>query len=140
MAVASHSFAATPQLRSLTLINLDLWAWGERSLRGLTALTRLDLTEGQIAYVPSALMDVRNTLRELALELANDGAPGGTLDRRAAEVLLCLGQLEGLRIRKACQRDDVAWSNAEVGRLIGFPAAFLAQHPARSQPPLLVCE
>jgi hypothetical protein len=55
------------------------------------------------------------------------------------EVLLSLGRLELLRIRKWGDSKLVAWSNAEVGRLISFPAAFLERHPERSQPPQIVC-
>ena len=136
MGVHCDSFVATPQLRSLTLASMDVWGWPVNSLRHLTALTRLEVTEGWVESVPTALTDVGQTLKELALEL---GQGGFELGSKAMEVLLSLGRLELLRIRKWGDSKLPAWSNAEVGRLISFPAAFLARHPERSQPPQTVC-
>ena len=143
MAVSKNPFATNPGLCSLTVANIDLWAWGDGSLHGLTALTQLELIDGQIGCVPSALADVRDTLKELALELGGDiaGVVGNmsVLDWQGTEILLRLRKLERLRIRKAGDSACVAWSNTEVGRLIALPAAFLVRHPEGSQPPQIVC-
>ena len=144
MGVASDAFAINTGLRSLTLANMDLWGFLDDSLRGLTALTRLDLGDARLGHVPSALADVRHTLKELSLLLNTEATLGWAtdglaIDKRATELLLSLGQLEKLKILKAGKGAVTAWSNAEVSRLLSFPAAFLGRHPERSLPPLLSC-